>query len=46
MFAGMVVMVAVVPSPKTAGCSDMYWNCSCSCSVVEVWLWCNKIGVV
>ena len=42
MFAGMVVIVAVVTSPTIAGCRVMF----CSCSVVELLLWCNVVRVV
>ena len=34
VFFGLVAMVAVVISLKTAGCGVVYSSCSCSCSVV------------
>ena len=38
--------VAVATAPTTAGFSVVYCNWSCSCSVVELYLWCSVISVV
>ena len=46
VFFGLVAMVAVVTSLKTAGCGVVYNSCSCSCSVVGLHLWCSAISVI